>query len=346
MTWAKPGYKKGRVNNAGAILIDKTLNSPETQESALDILNNWRSAHAFPLNTFQIQLRKLAVRVYPKAIIAQRLKRKASILNKLSRFDGMELARMQDIGGCRAVVMGMEAVKTIHSDFKRSKIKHKLVTEKNYIDRPKPSGYRGIHLVYRYKSDKNKTYNGLQIEIQLRTRVQHAWATAVEIIGIFIHHSLKSSIGPDKWLRFFALMSSAFAHDEKAPLVPGTPTTTAELKKEIRKLAKNLRVIQRLTSFGQTLKTIDIRKTKEAHFYLMYLKPMSGELEVKRYKKEESTKAALEYLEIEKSLHEDKGAEAVLVSVDSIEALKSAYPNYYLDTTRFLAYLKSYLRRR
>ena len=43
-----------------------------------------------------------------------------------------------------------------------------------------PSGYRGVHLIYRYNSDRKTEYNTLLIEMQLRSQLQHAWATAVE----------------------------------------------------------------------------------------------------------------------------------------------------------------------
>ncbi len=45
----------------------------------------------------------------------------------------------------------------------------------------------------------------LLIELQLRTRLQHEWATAVETMGTFLQSSLKSSQGPEEWLDFFSL---------------------------------------------------------------------------------------------------------------------------------------------
>ena len=53
-----------------------------------------------------------------------------------------------------------------------SRIRHEPKTPKDYIQEPNPStGYRSVHLVYKYKSDKIKEYNGLMIEIQLRTKL-------------------------------------------------------------------------------------------------------------------------------------------------------------------------------
>jgi len=46
------------------------------------------------------------------------------------------------------------------------------------------------------------------------------------------------------------------------------------------------------------------------------------------------------HLKVEKSLESSPGAEAVLVSVDSIAALQRAYPNYFLDTRVFLRALQ------
>jgi hypothetical protein len=41
-------------------------------------------------------------------------------------------------------------------------------------------------------------------------------------------------------------------------------------------------------------------------------------------------------LEVEKRIKEVPGSDAVLVSVDSMESLRPAYPNYFLDTGVFL----------
>ena len=104
--------------------------------------------------------------------VAQRLKRTPSILAKLRRFPSMKLSRMQDIGGARAVLPGIAEVDDLRRRYMQGNRRsaHTFVAEKDYIRRPKASGYRGIHLTYRYGSRENPDYNGLQIEIQLRTK--------------------------------------------------------------------------------------------------------------------------------------------------------------------------------
>ncbi|QHO76388.1 hypothetical protein ACH79_31000 [Bradyrhizobium sp. CCBAU 051011] len=215
MEWAVPKHAKKRVNWAGKMLLAEVppfdWSAAERGEEytgndahhawaqdyfeALDIINNWRSSHNFPLNTFHIGLKRRAKIIDPKAITAQRIKRLASIEAKLRRFPTMTLSQMQDIGGCRAIVATAQGVAKLCESYAESDLKHILHETDNYIDTPKDSGYRGVHLIYRYHSDRRQDYNSLKIEMQLRSQLQHAWATAVETVGAFVRQALKSSVG-------------------------------------------------------------------------------------------------------------------------------------------------------
>jgi hypothetical protein len=66
--------------------------------------------------------------------------------------------------------------------------------------------------------------------MQFRSYLQRAWATSVETVGTLVNQALKSSIGTDEWLRFFALMGTAIAWREDAAPVPSTPQSEVELK--------------------------------------------------------------------------------------------------------------------
>ena len=101
--WIKPECSKTRVGKAGEYLIGARAEK-EFLEESITILINWRSAHAFPLNSIQNSLRHRAKKVDKDYLITQRLKRISSIENKLRRFPTMELNRMQDIGGCRVIL--------------------------------------------------------------------------------------------------------------------------------------------------------------------------------------------------------------------------------------------------
>jgi ppGpp synthetase/RelA/SpoT-type nucleotidyltranferase len=82
---------------------------------------------------------------------------------------------------------------------------------KDYIKEPKPDGYRSYHLICRYQGiHQDGAYKGLRIEIQIRSAMQHAWATAVETIDAFTGQALKTNISGDvTWKRFFHAWEAA-----------------------------------------------------------------------------------------------------------------------------------------
>ena len=332
MAWTKPQHSREEVNQAGKLLVTASTNDIK-YEKALSIINNWRSSHAYPLNIFQNQLRRMSKSIDSTCLIAQRIKRLSSITSKLERLEDMKLSQMQDLGGCRSILKSVDDVYKVMTLFKKSRIKHKQANFDDYIVSPKSSGYRGIHLNYKYLSDRQKTYNNLKIEIQIRSQSQHAWATAVEVVGTLLRQALKSSKGEADWLRFFALMSTAIAGIEKTPPVPNTPTDEVELVTELRVYAKKLDVLHRLETYGNALKTMDA-SLGDAQYYLLKLDPVLNQIEVIGFKKNQLDEASNAYLDIEQKLS-NEGAEAVLVSVESVQTLKRAYPNYFLDTKVF-----------
>ncbi|MDQ5968602.1 MAG: hypothetical protein QG561_253 [Patescibacteria group bacterium] len=104
-------------------------------------------------------------------------------------------------------------------------------------------------MVYKFNSESPQfsQYNEMLIEIQLRTRLQHNWATAVETVGIFTGEALKSSQGNEDWQRFFQLVSTWFAIKEEQKVIPNTPDNLEELKKELKRYMVLLKVEETLS---------------------------------------------------------------------------------------------------
>jgi hypothetical protein len=333
MEWAKSQFSKAEIDAAGRTLANRKSLVDELSR-AFTVINNWRAAHGFPLNTFQCTLRVKARQVDPlQAVVAQRLKRMSSIYAKLSRMTRLSLSEMQDIGGCRAIVGTVEQTRLLVELYKKGHIKHELDHEDDYITKPKSSGYRGVHLIYRYYSDKKDTYNGQKIELQLRSRFQHAWATAVETVGVLTDQALKISWGKKDWLRFFALMATDLALREKTEPVPDTPTDKRQLRAELKEYARQLDVEGRLRTFAVALHETE-EGVANATYFLLRLNPKTQELTVRGYTLRERAQASADYLETEKEIRKS-GADAVLVSAESLDALRRAYPNYFLDTHLF-----------
>jgi len=343
MGWTRPEYSREEVDAAGRILVDDALvEEIEEYRRALGVINNWRSSHAYPLNTFQMNLRTKLKRlaIGKGAFVAQRVKRLPAIEHKLRRMPHLRLSEMQDIGGCRAVVRTVGNVRQLRKSFLESQIKHRFERETDYIAEPKDDGYRGIHLIYRYHSDKVKAYERMKIEVQLRTRLQHAWATAVETVGTFRQEMLKSDQGDEDWLRFFALMGTAIALRERCRIVSDTPNSEAQLAAQLRSYVESLDVVRQLTSYQTALSVAPRLREHPSlrgnHYFLLQLDPAAKTIRVQGYKKSDAERASQDYQRMERRSFAQPGPDVVLVAVDRVAALKRAYPNYYLDTSIFL----------
>ena len=340
--WIEPEYSKGEVDRTGRALSERERG--DERERALDVLNNWRAAHAFPLNTFQNGLRAKSAEVSKRILVSQRLKRTESTVAKLERFPRMKLSRMQDMGGCRSVTENVEQIARLREGLRRSRMKHKRVREYDYMAQPQPSGYRGHHIVYSYRG-RNKAFNGLHIEVQLRSELQHAWAAAVEVVGAFMGQALKAGEGDSGWLRFFALAGASLALKEGGAPVPGTPSDPQELQRKTRRISESLNVSGRLREYRSLIRPRPVHrqvKGREARYYLLERNPSHQTTYVMEFGggRREIARATEEYASAERRIGGVLGAEAVLVSADSLSAVRRAYPSYYADTDRFLKELQ------
>lgn len=347
MAWTKPKYTRQDVNKAANYIIRHGGVFDEKHLShAIEVVDNFRSAHSFPLRTIQYTLRRYALNLDSHCIIAQRLKRFLSICMKLERFKDMQLWDMQDIGGCRAIVRNLDYIEKLVSTFKSGRIRHILAHEDDYVQHPRDSGYRSRHLIYRYISDRNEIYNRLKVEIQIRTPLQHAWATTVETVDTFTKQALKSSRGRSDWIRFFQLMGTEMAFREGTAPVTNTPTNRAELREELRNCAKELHVISSLRGFTTALRVTEYPSAKQISdgYFLLSLDNIKDRLHITGYQRVQLPRAAKAYADKEKQIRENRVTDAVLVSVDSISNLRRAYPNYYADTSLFAHMLRESIR--
>lgn len=334
--WEIPKYSKKQIDKAGQIISNDNSTSEE-QELALEILNNWRSSHAYPLQVITSNLR----RNNSNAIVVQRLKRLDSITGKLKRFPEMSLYRMQDLGGCRVIVDTIDQVYESVNKYKNSRIRHILKKEYDYIKNPKESGYRSYHIVYQFHSDDKETYNkNMLIEIQFRTKLQHIWATAVEMMGIYTKSQLKASIGDRDILRFFVLISSVFAKMENMPICPNTNDDYNILIQEIKQIDNKLNLVSRLSALSVAIKHTN-EKMKGKGYYLLRLNYKSRLLNVRSFSTNQIELATNVYNKIE-ALN-DPDIDVVLVSATSFDTLKAAYPNYFIDISQFVDMMRKIL---
>ena len=127
--WIKPTHTRGEVNRAGEQLAGDDYVSDAERDDSLAVISNWRSAHAYPLLATRMTLTARVKRVDDDAIVAQRLKRLTSIRGKLARFPKMQLARMQDVGGCRAVVRNAARLRELLQFTKRARRRAQAIAQ-------------------------------------------------------------------------------------------------------------------------------------------------------------------------------------------------------------------------
>lgn len=334
-TWEIPKYSKSEINKAGKIIADKTSTKKERQD-ALKVLNNWRSSHAYPLQVIASNLRSKN----PDSIVVQRLKRLDSITGKIERFPKMDLYRMQDLSGCRVIVDSIDEVYSTMNQYKSSRIRHILKREYDYIQNPKESGYRSYHMVYQFHSDRKETYNkNMLIEIQFRTKIQHTWATAVEMMGIYTKSNLKSSQGNEDILRFFTLVSSILALKEGTPVCPNTSESADELIKEIKSLDSKHNIVSTLSGLNVAIDFDEKNENKKNNYYILILDYTRKRMRIKSFETKNIEVATEVYNQLEGKLESDKNI--VLVSASSFDSLRAAYPNYFTDIQEFVDMMRS-----
>lgn len=346
-------FSKSKTDLAGEILQSSNTSKDE-KNKALEVLSNWRGAHSYPMHVFKKRLKNVSEKIDSHALSAQRLKRVPSIIKKLNRkYQGkkatMKLTQMQDIAGCRVVLSNVMLAKKLHHDYYiKGDIKHKKVNEKDYISNPKKDGYRSIHLIYRYFSDKKGkiNFNGLLVEVQIRSKLQHIWATAVETVDFFTRQAIKSNQGQENWADFFRLVSSAFARFENCPTIPGTPLNEKELYLTIKQKELELQVRAKMNHWAKSIKFFDnLKNKKNFHFFLLELDTIQEKLTISAYSKRQEEKAIADYADAEKKIYGKREYDVVLVGADTVKDLKKAYPNYFLDTKEFLIYLDKILNK-
>jgi ppGpp synthetase/RelA/SpoT-type nucleotidyltranferase len=146
----------------------------DISDADLNALEDLVACHMSTLELARPRLDDLAVSVGTTQLnITHRAKTTQTIIEKLRRQDGMSLARMQDLAGIRVV----GAVSLAEQDELAAEIARRFPAdprEPTIKDRrEEPSyGYRALHVIV--------SLEGITIEVQVRTLLQHVWANVME----------------------------------------------------------------------------------------------------------------------------------------------------------------------
>lgn len=324
--------------------VGKSIRDDTFAEEGQQRLNSYRSLHIPIMRALATVVRNKKLK--PK-ITARRLKRFSSIEKKLKRFPTMRLSQMQDIAGVRAVFDNIKEVYDFASDMRRTyknQRNFKFLSDKDYIGEPKPDGYRSIHQIFTYqKGQFEQESKGLSVELQIRTLLQHYWATAVEILSFKTSSNLKLGEGEEYYKEFFRLCSALIAHQEKTPIHNDyKELNKAEIIHKIAKLDQEHNILKNLSALTLTSKNIQADLTNKGfYYYVMELNLDNNTLAIRGYKKNEVDRAKSFYSMLEHR-RDENNIDVVLISIDKVKQLKSAYPNYFLDSKKFIRFIEKH----
>ena len=135
-------------------------------ETKLDILNKESSVNRTrnPINTVKSRLKS------PESI-AKKLEKKSLEVS----FNSM-MKNLNDIAGVRVICPYISDIYSVR-DMLLKQPDLKLIKENDYIQNPKESGYRSLHLVMEIPVYLSKTEHNVRVEIQLRTIAMDFWAS-------------------------------------------------------------------------------------------------------------------------------------------------------------------------
>lgn len=347
------------VIKAGDSLVSDDIFLPEHDEefrAAMSVLSYWRFLHEEPMNKAHDLLERICLKADKDVILAKRLKRHVSIVGKLRRFQeqNMKLKNMQDIGGCRAILKSEKKLRKVLRELKQQSAfrgSNGVFRVKDYINSPKTDGYRGVHIIGKF-SDKD---GGIRnIEVQLRTQIQHYWATALEIIDIFTGQALKSNQGEIKWEAFFIRISELFALMENIHMFDSLPfeeklRTFRSLYLNNRRIQQScdqaqelellLNVSRKLDAYSGSLQVIDERLDELSNYdgyILIIIDLITLTLSTEMFSQSDSEKAEQRFIAKETESANNSNMVVSLVSAKSLGGIKAAYPNYFADSTEFM----------
>ena len=245
---------------------------------------------------------------------------------------------MDDVAGCRLIFKDRNALYQFRNTFHKARFKHKRRNLDNqdkydYIKAPKSTGYRGVHDVYEYNVNSvvGKALVGLYVEIQYRTLVQHAWATAVELIGFITDNHPKFQTGDARFERAMALASEilARAHESQKGCFPNLDDL---------QIVTEFRAVDNECEIGllEMLQGLNRFQHSSTHKNAILIFSGGQPLEVRAFR--DATDALRELFELEKEFPD---RDMVLVRADTSEDVRLAFKNYFSDARDFLRLIET-----
>jgi hypothetical protein len=181
--------------------------------------------------------------------------------------------------------------------------------------------------VYEYdvNSEVGKSLAGLCVEIQYRTLVQHAWSTAVEVIGFITESQPKFQKGDKRYEEAMALASEILARAYEKSKGPFPELEDRDVVRRFLALDEELSLLNTLHGLNAANKSV----TENRNTILIF--SPHGDLEIRTFR--DAPDALKSLFELEKQFPD---RDIVLVRADTSDEVRLAFRNYFSDAQEFI----------
>lgn len=338
---------KGEIDRLG----QKIGASSEVSQEDLNKLQEFRQTFQEPISNVFNYVLTAARKVDRQCIVTYRIKRIDTIVEKLRRFHEnpngkMNLSRMWDIAGCRCILNTTEVDKLYKLLKKIQKEYGRDCKINDYVDNPRKSGYRSIHIYVKDKQSQKP------IEIQIRNKEQHNWATLVEIVDLLYGTKNKEHGAVSQLGRFLYLYSKAenLTEEEFAEMlkIERKVKVFERMSKTLTRNYLNIRLkwlkqkqkgsyfVITANKKGSDIVSFPTFKEAETAYYEKYLANSDSNIVLTHLRMPDFSQISMAYSNYVLAMHAFFDDYRVLVSQKIIHCVKNGY--YY----KFFKYFKIY----
>jgi len=316
---------KNKLKKCASNIRESYRNNEKVQTSDLELINEYRRQHKEIISSVFYDLCNMSKKVHNNSVVVFRLKRIDTIVRKLTRLE-TGLDRLQDIAGCRIIVDSVAQINSLVESLENHSL-IQVIRKTNYIENPRKSGYKSYHLVV-----KKKGFNH-EVEIQIRTRNHHYWATFVEIVDHTFDIKIKEGDEHVQILRIHKLLSKS----ENEPLTKNEVIELVYLERELEMLKEILQVF-RNNYLIACQNWIQGGSSKDLEYIL--LEVIDNKPHFEFYKNFEEAESV--YF---KKVKEDFDSNVVIININKpdITKLFLAYSNYVLVSHPFIIRMIEYI---
>jgi ppGpp synthetase/RelA/SpoT-type nucleotidyltranferase len=322
---------KTLIDKAGRALALDTERDVDKYILFTDVFDEYRKKHIEPLSKTTIELQQWLTKYDKDYFIAQRLKRKPQILRKLKRFS-TRLSQLQDIGGARIIVDQNndidELVNFLKGHFEGSK-ELKVIRMTDYRGQGREdSGYRAFHVILER--------DGIKMELQLRSKIQHYWAETIERTSIIYGHHLKELDGDPTVIHYFKTLSDLFYEIESGRKPGAALRTQVEgLRIKSEQIIQNSDTKNVFTSYVNEGMINDLEMKEKRvdpsniNNWIIVFNWNIGSFVTWEMITNNPTSAIKKYVEFEDIYPSEKGYEVVLVGASQVSTIRQTHSHYF-----------------